>query len=62
MDDKMARHLVRDYEKHIDVSKAMIFVAMGGISSDETPIHEFQNRLSVLMGLMRTIADRQDLC
>jgi hypothetical protein len=25
------RRLVRDYEKRIDVSAAMIFVAMGGI-------------------------------
>ncbi len=25
------RRLVRDYEKRIDVSRAMIFVAMGGI-------------------------------
>ncbi|WP_439331013.1 transposase [Mesorhizobium carmichaelinearum] len=36
------RRLVRDYEQRIDVSHAMILVAMGGISSAETLIREFQ--------------------
>jgi transposase len=39
------RRLVRDYEQRIDVSHAMILVAIGGTSSAETPIREFQNGL-----------------
>lgn len=39
------RRLVRDYERRIDVSKAMILVAIRGISSAEMAIHECPNRL-----------------
>jgi hypothetical protein len=37
------QRLVRDYKQRIDVSEAMILVAMGGNSSAETPFHDFQN-------------------
>ena len=41
------RRLVRDYERRIDVSKAMIPRRHGwGISSGETPTPDFPNRLS----------------
>ncbi len=39
------RRLVRDYERRIDVSTAMILVAMGGNSSAETLTPDFQNKL-----------------
>ena len=39
------RRLVRDYEQRIDVSHAMILVAMGGNLVHEMHIPEFQNGL-----------------
>ena len=42
------RRLVRDYERRIDVSTAMILVAIGGISSAETLTPDFQNNSKTL--------------
>jgi hypothetical protein len=36
------RRLVRDYEARIDVSEAMILLAMGGNLLRKQPIHDFQ--------------------
>jgi len=39
------RRLVLDYEKRIDVSKAMIHVAMGGVPAKDRPLTAFSNGL-----------------